>query len=128
MGILDPLLSSQWHIVNTQMPENELNVTSLWDQGVTGTGVHVAIIDDGLDSTSLDLKDNFVRRRRDGDSIVWEHPTHASSLLLSSDRSSPKVPMTLTIILLFLNPDSPMILTALDVPVRSQQSRTMFVV
>jgi subtilisin family serine protease len=41
------------------MPENEMNVTR--EQGVTGTGIHVAIIDDGLDSTSEDLKDNFVR-------------------------------------------------------------------
>lgn len=38
-----------------------MNVSKLWDQGITGTGVRVALIDDGLDYTSLDLKDNFVR-------------------------------------------------------------------
>jgi kexin len=43
------------------MPENELNVTKLWDRGITGTGVKIALIDDGLDYTSGDLKDNFVR-------------------------------------------------------------------
>jgi kexin len=43
------------------MPKNEMNVSKLWEQGITGEGVRVALIDDGLDYTSLDLKDNFVR-------------------------------------------------------------------
>lgn len=60
LDIHDPLLSRQWHIVNTQMPENELNLTKIWNRGITGQGVHVALIDDGLDMTSEDLKDNFV--------------------------------------------------------------------
>jgi kexin len=32
------------------MRENSINVTGVWDQGVTGAGVKVAIVDDGLDS------------------------------------------------------------------------------
>jgi kexin len=56
----DPLLPSQWHLVNTELPEVELNLTQLWGRGVNGTGVVVAIIDDGLDIDSDDLAGNFV--------------------------------------------------------------------
>jgi kexin len=37
-----------------------MNVTPVWDMGYTGKGVITALIDDGLDSESDDLKDNFV--------------------------------------------------------------------
>ena len=57
----DPMLSQQWHLINIENKDIELNVTKLWERGVTGEGVKVAIIDDGLDATSDDLKDNFVR-------------------------------------------------------------------
>lgn len=55
------MLPQQWHIVNTQIPDNEMNVTGVWQRGITGKGVHVCLVDDGLDMTSGDLKDNFVR-------------------------------------------------------------------
>ena len=60
LGLADPLLPSQWHLVNTQLPEVELNVTGAWGEGITGQGVTVAIIDDGLDMDSDDLAGNFV--------------------------------------------------------------------
>ena len=60
MNLKDPLLPKQWHLANTLMPEFELNVTKLWERGVTGKGVKVAIIDDGLDIDSDDLAANFV--------------------------------------------------------------------
>ena len=40
-----------------------MNVTGLWKEGLTGKGVISALIDDGLDYESDDLKGNFVRRR-----------------------------------------------------------------
>jgi kexin len=58
----DPLLPNQWHLVNTQMPEVELNVSKAWGNGIDGRGVKVAIIDDGLDMDSEDLAENFVSR------------------------------------------------------------------
>ena len=60
LGILDPLLNQQWHLINQEMADIELNVTGLWARGVTGKGVKVALIDDGLDMHSDDLADNFV--------------------------------------------------------------------
>ena len=60
LGLVDPLLPSQWHLVNTQLPDVELNVTGAWADGIDGKGVTVAIIDDGLDMDSEDLAGNFV--------------------------------------------------------------------
>ena len=60
IGIADPILDKQWHLINQELENFELNVTGLWSRGITGTGVKVAMIDDGLDMHSDDLKDNFV--------------------------------------------------------------------
>ena len=60
IGLADPMLNQQWHLINTEMQEVELNVTGLWSRGITGSGVHVVIVDDGLDLNSDDLHDNFV--------------------------------------------------------------------
>ncbi|GAA5868247.1 hypothetical protein JCM1840_005610 [Sporobolomyces johnsonii] len=58
-NILDPLWPKQWHLVNGVMPENSINVTGVWDDGIVGKGVNVAIVDDGLDMHSDDLAANF---------------------------------------------------------------------
>ncbi|KAL7418561.1 pheromone processing endoprotease [Cryptotrichosporon argae] len=53
------MLSEQWHLINTDMANIELNVTALWAGGITGDGIKVVIVDDGLDMDSEDLKANF---------------------------------------------------------------------
>jgi kexin len=45
--------------VNTEFKGNDLNVVGAWESGVTGTGVTVAFIDDGIDHENEDLSDNF---------------------------------------------------------------------
>lgn len=60
LGIKDPMFDQQWHLVNDEFPEHMMNATPVWDLGVTGKGVISALVDDGLDYTSEDLKDNFV--------------------------------------------------------------------
>lgn len=59
LDINDPTFIEQWHLLNTLNPGNDVNVTGLWLDGITGTGVISAIIDDGLDCDSEDLADNF---------------------------------------------------------------------
>ncbi|KAF2403975.1 hypothetical protein EJ06DRAFT_301304 [Trichodelitschia bisporula] len=59
LSIADPIFDEQWHIYNTQEVGNDLNVTGVWLQGITGHNATVCIIDDGLDMDSLDLKPNY---------------------------------------------------------------------
>jgi kexin len=61
LGILDPRFPEQWHLVNDDYPEHMMNVTPVWDMGFTGKGVISSLVDDGLDYTSVDLMENFVR-------------------------------------------------------------------
>jgi kexin len=60
-NIYDPLWPKQWHLVNDVIQKHMINATGVWDMGITGKNVTVAIVDDGIDMTSDDLKDNFVR-------------------------------------------------------------------
>lgn len=60
LDITDPLFPKQWHFVNEEFPEHMMNVTSVWEQGITGKNVISAIVDDGLDYESEDLAPNFV--------------------------------------------------------------------
>ncbi|KAJ7137679.1 peptidase S8/S53 domain-containing protein [Mycena epipterygia] len=59
LGINDPLFSKQWHLLNDEAPEHSMNVIPVWEMGYTGKGVISSLVDDGLDYTSEDLKDNF---------------------------------------------------------------------
>jgi kexin len=60
MKIRDPEFSKQWHLVNDEYPQNSMNVSGVWEMGITGKGVISALVDDGLDFTSDDLASNFV--------------------------------------------------------------------
>lgn len=58
----DPQFANQWHLKNTGQlgsgSGNDINVTSVWDfTGGTGlgTGVNVAVVDDGLETSHVDL-------------------------------------------------------------------------
>ncbi|KAH8697765.1 pheromone processing endoprotease KexB [Talaromyces proteolyticus] len=59
LEIRDPHFDKQWHLFNPVQVGNDLNVTGVWLEGITGKGVVTAIVDDGLDMDSIDLKDNF---------------------------------------------------------------------
>lgn len=59
LSISDPEFDKQWHLINTNFPGNDVNVTGLWYENITGHGVVAAIVDDGLDYENRDLKDNF---------------------------------------------------------------------
>lgn len=59
LQISDPLFERQWHLINPSFPGNDVNVTGLWYENITGHGVVAAIVDDGLDYENEDLKYNF---------------------------------------------------------------------
>ena len=58
----DPLFHNQWHLKNdAQVPDsisgNDVEITSVWDL-ISGAGVNIAIVDDGLEYTHEDLACN----------------------------------------------------------------------
>lgn len=59
LGITDPIFTDQWHLSNTVQVGHDLNVTGVWLEGITGQGVTTAIVDDGLDMYSFDLRPNY---------------------------------------------------------------------
>ena len=59
LGITDPIFADQWHLYNTVQVGHDLNVTGVWLEGITGAGVTTAIVDDGLDMYSHDLRPNY---------------------------------------------------------------------
>jgi kexin len=59
LGIFDPIFKDQWHLYNPVQLGHDVNVTQVWLDGVTGKNATVAIVDDGLDMHSDDLKDNY---------------------------------------------------------------------
>lgn len=54
----DPLYGCQWHLRNQEQAGHDINVEPVWEQGITGAGVNVAIVDDGMDHYHEDLREN----------------------------------------------------------------------
>jgi kexin len=59
LQIVDPIFNEQWHLFNPVQIGHDVNVTDVWLGGVTGKNATVAIVDDGLDMYSDDLKGNY---------------------------------------------------------------------
>jgi len=59
LQIHDPIFHEQWHLFNPVQVGHDVNVTDVWLQGITGQNTTVAIVDDGLDMNSDDLKANY---------------------------------------------------------------------
>ena len=59
LSIQDPIFGDQWHLFNTMQLGHDINVTGVWQQGVTGEGATAVMVDDGIDMYSDDLRDNY---------------------------------------------------------------------
>ena len=54
--IKDSLYGCQWHLRN--QTGEDINVEPVWTEGIKGEGVNVAVVDDGMDFSHIDLRDN----------------------------------------------------------------------
>ncbi|KAI8821066.1 peptidase S8/S53 domain-containing protein [Fimicolochytrium jonesii] len=73
LGIEDPGFQNQWHLVNTVTIGNDMNVTGVWRQGITGHNATVCFVDDGLDYENEDLTENFYAEGS------YDYNTHVAS-------------------------------------------------
>lgn len=56
----DPKYPQQWHLNNRRSPGKDINVTGVWERNVTGRGVTVVVVDDGVEHTVQDIAPNYV--------------------------------------------------------------------
>ncbi|XP_060578568.1 proprotein convertase subtilisin/kexin type 7-like [Ruditapes philippinarum] len=59
MDFEDPFYRKQWHLTNTYELGMDINVTGVWKHNITGSGVTVAVVDDGLEWNNPDLLENY---------------------------------------------------------------------
>lgn len=55
----DPYFKLQWHLINNKNRDMDINVTGVWSRNITGHGVTVAVVDDGVEWANPDLRDNY---------------------------------------------------------------------
>ncbi|KAM4704462.1 proprotein convertase subtilisin/kexin type 7 isoform 1-T2 [Rhinophrynus dorsalis] len=55
----DPKYPQQWHLHNARKPGMDINVTGVWERNVTGQGVTVVVVDDGVQYTNQDILPNY---------------------------------------------------------------------
>ncbi|KAG8434517.1 hypothetical protein GDO86_012772 [Hymenochirus boettgeri] len=55
----DPKYPQQWHLNNHINPGMDINVTGVWEKNVTGQGVTVVVVDDGVQHTLQDIQPNY---------------------------------------------------------------------
>ncbi|XP_045433881.1 proprotein convertase subtilisin/kexin type 7 isoform X2 [Pipistrellus kuhlii] len=55
----DPKYPQQWHLNNWRSPGRDINVTGVWERNVTGRGVTVVVVDDGVEHTIQDIAPNY---------------------------------------------------------------------
>ncbi|XP_050839429.1 proprotein convertase subtilisin/kexin type 7 isoform X3 [Serinus canaria] len=55
----DPKYPQQWHLNNRKSPGKDINVTGVWERNVTGHGVTVVVVDDGVEHTIKDIQPNY---------------------------------------------------------------------
>ena len=90
----DPLYVCQWHLRNHIDDNADINVEPVWADGIDGTGVNVAVVDDGLDHYHEDLAPNVDKSlnydyAESGDvytPVDW-HGTNVAGIIAARDNS-----------------------------------------
>ncbi|XP_051253039.1 proprotein convertase subtilisin/kexin type 7 isoform X1 [Dicentrarchus labrax] len=59
MAFNDPRYPKQWHLHNDLNKGMDINVTGVWERNITGRGVTVVVVDDGVEHTHQDIKPNY---------------------------------------------------------------------
>nr|XP_054959223.1 proprotein convertase subtilisin/kexin type 4 isoform X1 [Pan paniscus] len=77
----DPWFSKQWYMNSEAQPD--LSILQAWSQGLSGQGIVVSVLDDGIEKDHPDLWANYVRPRvAVGEGCPrcrgWHHPRDAS--------------------------------------------------
>ncbi|KAJ7990216.1 hypothetical protein DPEC_G00298010 [Dallia pectoralis] len=55
----DPRYPKQWHLHNHVKEGMDINVTGVWERNITGAGVTVVVVDDGVQHTLEDIQPNY---------------------------------------------------------------------
>ncbi len=69
-GSPTPEAAGQWHLSNEHGTNVDVKVLGAWNQGVTGKGVTIGIVDDGIETAHPDLAGNY----KPSDSWDFAHP------------------------------------------------------
>ncbi|XP_054452834.1 proprotein convertase subtilisin/kexin type 7 [Anoplopoma fimbria] len=59
MAFNDPNYPKQWHLHNHLNKGMDINVTGVWEHNITGRGVTVVVVDDGVEHTHQDIQPNY---------------------------------------------------------------------
>uniref|UniRef100_A0A3B4F7U4 Proprotein convertase subtilisin/kexin type 7 n=1 Tax=Pundamilia nyererei TaxID=303518 RepID=A0A3B4F7U4_9CICH len=59
MAFNDPNYPKQWHLHNDVSKGMDINVTGVWERNITGQGVTVVVVDDGVEHTHQDIQPNY---------------------------------------------------------------------
>ncbi|XP_028275295.1 proprotein convertase subtilisin/kexin type 7 [Parambassis ranga] len=59
MAFNDPQYPKQWHLHNKINIGMDINVTGVWERNITGRGVTVVVVDDGVEHTHQDIQLNY---------------------------------------------------------------------
>uniref|UniRef100_A0AAQ6A9F3 P/Homo B domain-containing protein n=1 Tax=Amphiprion ocellaris TaxID=80972 RepID=A0AAQ6A9F3_AMPOC len=59
MAFNDPNYPKQWHLHNDISRGMDINVTGVWERNITGKGVTVVVVDDGVEHTHQDIQPNY---------------------------------------------------------------------